>query len=53
MLLNFSQLIGKYRLKISGIVQVGAHHGEEIAEYTQHGIKNIVLIEQCAPAFKI
>lgn len=53
MLLNFSQLIGKYRLKISGIVQVGAHHGEEIAEYTRHGIKNIVLIEPCAPAFKI
>lgn len=53
MLLNFSQIISRYNLKITGIVQVGAHHGEEIPEYTKQGIKNIVLIEPCAPAFNI
>ena len=53
MLLNLSDLISKYSLKIRGVIHVGAHHGEEVKTYQQHGIKNIVLIEPCSPAFKI
>lgn len=53
MLLNFPNLIKRYNLNIKGVLQVGAHHGEEVPEYSKHGIKNIVLIEPCAPAFKI
>jgi len=52
MLLNITQLIQKYSLKITGVIHVGAHYGEEVAEYIRNGIKNIILIEPCAPAFK-
>lgn len=53
MLLNFSELIKRYDLKISGILQVGAHHGQEVPIYRKHGIRNVALIEPCSPAFKI
>jgi len=53
MLLNLTQLIKKYNLKISGVIHIGAHHGEEVPEYHANGIKDIVLIEPCAPAFKV
>jgi FkbM family methyltransferase len=53
MLLNFSDLVRKHQLKITGIIHVGSHFGEEVPEYSKNGIKNIVLIEPCAPAFQI
>lgn len=52
MLLSLTQLIHKYSLKITGVIHVGAHFGEEIPEYHKNGIKNMVLIEPCAPAYK-
>lgn len=52
MLLNLTDLIKKYSLKIIGVIHVGAHYGEEVYEYSRNGIKNILLIEPCAPAFK-
>lgn len=51
MLLNLSDLINKYGLKITGIIHVGAHFGEEVKEYHAHGINNILLIEPCRNAF--
>lgn len=51
MLLNLTSLIQKYSLKITGVIHVGAHHGEEVHEYRQNGIKDIILIEPCAKAF--
>lgn len=53
MLLDFSTLFIKYRLKITGIIHCGAHHGEEVPVYHKHGIKRIALIEPCKPAFQI
>lgn len=53
MLLNFPDLIKKHSLKITGILQVGAHWGEETSNYLRMGIKPIVLIEPCLPAFGI
>lgn len=52
MLLNLTDLIQKYSLKITGVIHIGAHFGEEVHEYHKHGIKDIILIEPCAPAFK-
>lgn len=52
MLLNLTELIQKYSLKITGVIHVGAHFGEEVAEYHKNGINNIILIEPCAPAFR-
>lgn len=53
MLLSLTDLIKKYSLKITGVIHVGAHHGEEVPEYHKNGIKDIILIEPCAPAFKV
>jgi len=53
MLLNLTQLIKKHNLKITGVIHVGAHHGQEVPEYMQLGIKNIALIEPCAKAFNV
>ncbi len=51
MLLNLTELIKKYNLKIKGVVQVGCHFGQEMEEYISHGIKNMVFIEPCENAF--
>ena len=51
MLLNLTSLIKNYKLKITGVIHVGAHFGEEVTEYRANGINNIMLIEPCAPAF--
>lgn len=53
MLLDLSQLITRHSLNITGALVVGAHHFSELNEYRKHGIKNLILIEPCAPAFKI
>lgn len=53
MLLSLTNLINKYSLKITGVIHVGAHYGEEVAEYHKHGIKNIMLIEPCSAAYKV
>lgn len=51
MLLNLTDLIQKYSLKITGVIHIGAHFGEEVNDYHKNGIKDIILIEPCAPAF--
>lgn len=53
MLLNLTTLVKKYGLKITGVIHVGAHYGEEVPEYFALGIKNIALIEPCAKAFNV
>lgn len=53
MLLNLTQLINKYSLRITGVIHVGAHYGEEVPEYHSNNIKDIILIEPCSPAFKV
>lgn len=53
MLISLNQLIQKYHLEIDGVIHVGAHHGEEVQMYHNHNIKNIILIEPCAPAFNL
>lgn len=54
MLLNLTNLFEKYNLagKVKGVVQVGAHRGQELVEYNQHGIRNLIFIEPCDDAFQ-
>jgi FkbM family methyltransferase len=53
MLLSLTDLIQKYSLKITGVIHVGAHIGQEIADYRKNNIKNIILIEPCKAAFQL
>ena len=53
MLLSFSQLRKKYSMDIKGIIHVGAHYGEEIGEYVNNGIQEIILFEPLSECFDI
>lgn len=46
MLLDFQALIKKYSLKITGVIHIGAHHGQELDEYAKvESIEDIILFE--------
>lgn len=53
MYISLPEAIKKYDLKIKGVVHVGGHFGEEMPIYLQCGIKNVVFIEPCKPAFNM
>jgi len=48
---KFSQMAKQYRLNIRGIINIGAFQGDQMPEYMQMGIKNIVLAEPSPDAF--
>ena len=53
MLLKLDQLIGRYKMKITGVIQAGAHWGEEIETYKKAGITKGHFFEPCTKAFYI
>lgn len=53
MFIKLPILITKYNLKIKGIIHVGAHTGEEDADYKLCGIPKVVWVEPCKPAFQV
>lgn len=53
MLLDFSNLFNKYHFKVKGVIQVGAHRGQENGLYVKHGIENIVYVEPSSKNFSI
>jgi FkbM family methyltransferase len=52
MLINFTNLYKKYNMNISGIIHVGGHYGEEIQEYVNNGIEDIVVFEPLSKNFE-
>ena len=53
MLLSFTGLRKKYNMDVKGIIHVGAHHGEEISEYIENGVQDIVLFEPLSECFDV
>jgi len=53
MLLNFQKLLKKYDMKISGVLHVGAHFGEEYLSYIDSGINRVVFIEPLKENFQV
>ena len=51
MLLSFTGLRRKYNMDIKGIIHVGAHYGEEISEYVDNGIQEIIVFEPLSECF--
>lgn len=45
MLMNLGDIIARHGMKITGILHVGAHLGEEAMAYYENGIYNVVWIE--------
>jgi FkbM family methyltransferase len=53
MLINFTTIKRKYDMNITGIVHIGAHYGEEIGEYVNNGIQNIIVFEPLSKNFDV
>ena len=53
MLLDFEKLIQKYDMRISGVLHVGAHFGEEYLSYIDNGISRVVFIEPLQENFQV
>ena len=53
MLLDFESLLRKYDMRISGVLHVGAHFGEEYLSYIDNGISRVVFIEPLKENFQV
>ncbi|MDX2191528.1 MAG: FkbM family methyltransferase [Bacteroidota bacterium] len=52
MLVKIDYLIRKYRLKVTGILHLGAHECEEALDYSKSGIDNVTWVEANPVLFK-
>jgi FkbM family methyltransferase len=53
MILNFKYLKTKYNMNIKGIIHIGAHHGEEVEDYINSGIQDIIMFEPLSYNFEV
>lgn len=53
MLADFDEMIKKYDMKISGVLHIGAHHGQEYREYMKNNIENVIFFEPVRDTFNI
>jgi len=53
MLINLSNIYSKYNMKNKGVVHIGAHYGEEVFDYLNKGIQEIILFEPLSENFNI
>ena len=53
MLLSFRLLKKKYKMNIKGIIHIGAHFGQEIPDYIDCGIQDMVMFEPLEENFKV
>lgn len=53
MLINFTEIVNKYNMNITGIIHIGAHYGEEICDYIANGVSDIILFEPLSDNFNI
>lgn len=53
MLIDFTTIYKEHKMEITGVIHIGAHHGEEIPVYINNGITKIVLFEPIEENFDI
>lgn len=53
MILSFTNMVKKYNMNINGIIHIGAHRGQEIEEYVNNGIQDIIMFEPVSLNFSI
>lgn len=44
-------IIEKHGLNIKGVIHIGAHYGQEYADYEDNGIKNVIMVEPLSAAY--
>lgn len=50
-LMDFNNIFKKYDLNITGIIHIGAHYGDELNDYLNNGVQDIVLFEPLSNNF--
>ena len=53
MILSFTTMVKKYNMDIKGIIHIGAHRGQEIEEYVDNGVQDIIMFEPVSLNFNI
>ena len=53
MLISFKDLKKKYDMRITGVIHIGAHYGEEVQDYIDEGVQDMVLFEPLSENFSI
>src|SRR5687768_12386633 len=53
MLIPIQYLIQKYNMNVSGIIHVGANYGQEIRDYDNAGIRNIIWVEAIPEVYEV
>jgi FkbM family methyltransferase len=53
MLMSFNELISKYNMNITGVIHIGAHYGEEVKDYLNNNINDVVLFEPLEENYNI
>jgi len=53
MILDLNYVFEKYSPKVSGIIHIGGHYGNEIEKYKSHNVNNIVLFEPLSSNFSV
>jgi len=52
MLLNFDDLVMKYKISTDSIIHIGSHTAQEHKTYLKHGIKNMMYFEPSPKTYK-
>ena len=53
MLISFTGIKKKYNMDIKGVIHIGGHFGEEVQEYADNGIRDIILFEPLVENFNV
>ena len=53
MVISLDKIIDTYHLDIKGVIHIGAHWGQEYADYKRRGIKKVIFFEPVKDNFKM
>ena len=53
MLISFANLKQKYDMNIKGVIHIGAHFGEEVKDYIDNGIDEMIFFEPLTESIKV
>lgn len=53
MVLDFKDLVSKYKMNLQGIIHIGGHHGLEAILYKEVNVKKAVFFEPLAKSFNV
>jgi len=53
MLIGFNKIKRNYNMNITGIIHIGGHYGEELQDYIDNGIQNVIVFEPLSDNFRI